>query len=384
MQSIKEILYFIRCDIIFIISLLIPKQKTLWVFGAWFGDKYADNPRYFFEFMIKNHPEIKCVWLTKNEYVLQLLNKKGFPVCCACSVKGILLAMRAKFCFITHNLYDITEYACGRIKIVQLRRGTPFLVPISHGEEKYPHRWPLFKRNIYRWDEAFVAASCEKVAKIYIREFNVSPDKVKVTGYPRIDSFFAPPDPCLAVFGILKKFNRDKTGIFIPHGNYTQFLKNIVQIDIKLSELNVLLLVRPYKYPPDLSGYSNLKSIYFLRDEDIETDIYPILPRTDFLITDFASVFFDYVLLDKPVIFSPLELPAKEKNFFYDYLKTIPGPASNDWQDTLKYIEKNLSDPSIYRLKRKSLSGEFNKFSDNQNCKRVFNEISSYINLKSN
>jgi len=382
MNKIKEIIYFIRCDLIYLISLFIPKKERLWVFGAWFGEKYADNPRYFFEFMYKNHPGIRCVWLTKNRYIERILKEKGLEVYDACSLLGIFISMRAKFCLITHNLYDINEYACGAIKIIQLRRGTPFLVPPSHGGEKYNHWFPLFKRNIYRWDEALVFSSSDTVAQIYVNEFEVSPQRVKVTGYPRIDSFFSQKNGSLGIFNKIKKSNRKNVGIYIPHDNFDLFLSNIELINSRLQTMNTLLLVRPYKYPPDLEKYEGLKNIYFVRDEDIESDIYQVLPYTDFLITDYSSVFFDYALLDKPMIFSPLELPVPERKFFYDYSKTVPGPQCCDWEETLDAISKSMADPAQYSAERKSVVERFNKYHNGDNSLRVYEEITSFFNLK--
>ena len=33
------------------LQLLIPRNKNLWVFGAWFGEKYSDNAKVLFEYV---------------------------------------------------------------------------------------------------------------------------------------------------------------------------------------------------------------------------------------------------------------------------------------------------------------------------------------------
>ncbi len=57
--------FLVRVVFLAVISL-IPKSKKVWVFGAWFGKKFADNPKYFFNY-IKNLPEgtIKPIWICK-------------------------------------------------------------------------------------------------------------------------------------------------------------------------------------------------------------------------------------------------------------------------------------------------------------------------------
>lgn len=45
-----------------------------------------------------------------------------------------------------------------------------------------------------------------------------------------------------------------------------------------------------------------------------QMDLYEILPHTDLLITDYSSVYFDYLLLDKPIVFTPTDLGEYSKN----------------------------------------------------------------------
>lgn len=56
---------------------LFPRNKNLWIFCSWFGQRYSDNSRMFFEYVHKNHPEIKTVWLSKNMDVVKKLRAEG-------------------------------------------------------------------------------------------------------------------------------------------------------------------------------------------------------------------------------------------------------------------------------------------------------------------
>lgn len=42
------------------LSLFIKRDDKKIMFGAWKGEKVADNPRYLMEYIQKNHPEYKC------------------------------------------------------------------------------------------------------------------------------------------------------------------------------------------------------------------------------------------------------------------------------------------------------------------------------------
>ncbi|CDG65347.1 MAG: hypothetical protein PWQ15_982 [Methanobacterium sp.] len=118
--------------------------------------------------------------------------------------------------------------------------------------------------------------------------------------------------------------------------------------------------------------------IYLLQDEDINQDVYKILPFTDYLITDYSSVYFDYMLLNKPIIFAPFDIDDYIKNdreFYYNYNDVTPGPKAYNWKEVLKYINKIVREPNRYKDQRKIINQKFNKYNDNKNCQRVVNEI---------
>lgn len=57
-------------------------------------------------------------------------------------------------------------------------------------------------------------------------------------------------------------------------------------------------------------------------------DIYPLLPLTDALITDYSSIYFDYLLVDKPLIFFPYDKEkylTRDRELFFDYEAMTPG-----------------------------------------------------------
>ncbi|HSI59182.1 MAG TPA: CDP-glycerol glycerophosphotransferase family protein [Ideonella sp.] len=73
------------------------------------------------------------------------------------------------------------------------------------------------------------------------------------------------------------------------------------------------------------------------------TDIYPLLAQTSLLITDYSSVMFDYLLLDKPIVlFRPdhAEYVARSRRLFEDKLAERPGPLVDDARELLKLLRQ--------------------------------------------
>ena len=49
---------------------------------------------------------------------------------------------------------------------------------------------------------------------------------------------------------------------------------------------------------------------------------YPLMKVTDILITDYSSIYFDYLLFDKPILFMPFDFEDYIENnarFYYNY-----------------------------------------------------------------
>ena len=77
------------------ISHIFPVNRNKWIFGANDGNSYADNAKYFFEYINEEHKDVNCIWLTRNNEVLELLKLKGLNVYKNVSFVGIYHALTA-------------------------------------------------------------------------------------------------------------------------------------------------------------------------------------------------------------------------------------------------------------------------------------------------
>ena len=49
------------------ISIFVPVDKKVYIFGSWFGRKFSDNPKYFYNYLLKQHKDINVYWYTSDE-----------------------------------------------------------------------------------------------------------------------------------------------------------------------------------------------------------------------------------------------------------------------------------------------------------------------------
>ncbi|MDA9120129.1 CDP-glycerol glycerophosphotransferase family protein [Opitutales bacterium] len=145
------------------------------------------------------------------------------------------------------------------------------------------------------------------------------------------------------------------------------------------SENNFLMVVKLHPFvmqfqsdfsPPE--GYSN---VYF---HSTQGDIYPLLKYTDLLITDYSSIYFDFLLLDRPVIFYDYDYEEYSSNmggFFYNYQENAPGEHANK-QDLLhKAILNSVNFPDNYSYARLQCRKKFFTYNDAKSSERILKQI---------
>ena len=92
-------------------------------------------------------------------------------------------------------------------------------------------------------------------------------------------------------------------------------------------------------FDEDLGKYENLLLL------DSSLDMYPLLPCSTALLTDYSSVFFDYALLNKKIIFYPFDLEnyrLKNRELYFTYEDLTKGePIAHSFNELLTIISQN-------------------------------------------
>lgn len=124
-----------------------------------------------------------------------------------------------------------------------------------------------------------------------------------------------------------------------------------------------------------------LSHIFIVNDQQLSMwnlDFYQLLPLSDLLITDYSSVYADYLLLDKPIIFVDHKSGVSDQNqklLLNPFEKWMPGPIVNK-QNTLQLEVQNcLQDQKYYCEKRERTKHKFHRYCDNSSTERVVDFI---------
>ena len=150
-------------------------------------------------------------------------------------------------------------------------------------------------------------------------------------------------------------------------------------LNIFCAENNFLMVVKLHPFvmqfqsdfsPPE--GYSN---VYF---HTAQGDIYPLLKYTDVLVTDYSSIYFDFLLLDRPIVFYDYdyeEYSSNMRGFFYNYEENAPGLKVKTQSDMQEAILQSLNDEDSFAEKRGQVSNRFHTHKDENSSNRIIDAI---------
>lgn len=125
----------------------------------------------------------------------------------------------------------------------------------------------------------------------------------------------------------------------------------------------------------------NLDNMVFISNEDLDKaglDLYEILNAADMLMTDYSSVYGDFLFMDKPTIFvnTDIELYEKERGIVlqpYDFWAA--GPKVNNQIELTQEISNFINNKDYYKSERKIIRDIFYKYKDDKASMRVWEAI---------
>lgn len=381
MKRVKSFLNFISAVLIkallspiYLIGFLIPKNDKVWVFGAWSGKSFSDNSKALYLYANKQGKDSRPIWITRNNSVLKSLKNKSLEAYSFYSLKGLYFSLIAGKCVMSNSWIDLplTSFLFFyNKKFIQLWHGTPLKKMDLKKGSLLKRVLRLFLINYLGKEYDLVFSSTKKNIGIYEKVFSINRERIKISGQPRIDLISSKKR-----IGGKKDFR--KIILFMPTWREYEIdlfsgLNKDKFFDF-LSKNNYLFVIK--MHPNDAKKYKENfkhKNILFW---DENKDIYPYLNNFNILITDYSSVYFDFLILDRPIIFFIFDIDrySKENGFYYEYNSVTPGPKAKNWDEVSKFIQEAIKN-DIYCGKRKRISVQFNKFSDYNNSERVFNLI---------
>lgn len=362
---------------IFLAKLIsyIPRNKNIAIFGSWFGDKFADNPKYLFLFANQSNYFKKTIWITKNKHVYRYLRDKNYECYMEKSLVGIYYQIIAKYIFICTGIDDVFSICISGATIINLWHGIPLKkicyddnLNFIQSNKKAQHLNSFITMNEYS------ICTSKNFITIYQSAFRKEKSQILNLGQPRNDVFF---DDTLELYdeNISKIKNSKKTNIlYMPtHRNEGKSIFPLAKIidfekmDEFCKKHNSTFFIKLHYYHQNeafnLTRYKNIKDISHY---DIDTQL--LLKYSNILITDYSSCFIDYLLLSRPIIFYSFDLEMykrKDRNLYFDYNEITQGTEVTNFNQLVNVLNDTLC--SHNSLNKNKLTNFFYDL-DNQKC----------------
>jgi len=386
------------------VDYVFPKNNRLFIFGSYRGISFRDNAYYFFNYIYSNHKEIQTIIFSLDHKIRKDINEKyGCEIAMnPFSLKGFIYALRAKVAVISYNLFSdipISFFFSKKKIVVNVWHGIPIKgIQLSDAE------WSSKQIEFYLDREAkrytLFPANSKFTKLIYAGTFGVLYNNIPITGSPR--------DDCLynnlhypSKINKIKTYFKDLTYkvetiiLYAPTKRENGVPRFFPFTDINLKELNnyllkknILLVLRPHLGNTiiktygiaDLTEYSKYDAIRILNDY-LVNNVNDILTDIDILITDYSGIFYDYLLLNRPIIFIPYDIKdySLRTGFLLDYNFFTPGPKISSQKELLEKLTEYINDPKIDSEKRTIIRDLFHKYFDGNACNRLYQKITSLI-----
>lgn len=354
-----------------------PRNKHLWVTGKITSWEFKNNPpaffdnsRYFFLYLV-NHTDEKVYWLSSSDEEIRMMKEMGLPVVRYPSLKGIWLVLRAKFSF-QHYGWDLIDYAFQRGSIqINLWHGTPIKLIGYDLSEQVPMKTSAYHDMMCKGGMNYISSTSKYVSeKIYTSAFGLKSDAFINCGYPRNDvlgytgeetvEFCKKYSPELLKYIETAK-SYSKVFLYLPtfrEDDYEYFDKADIDFDKLSEELKKINGVFFIKLHP-LTKFSKLNDYDNIIQISNDVDVHPFLIYTTHLVTDYSSIIFDYLMLDREMIFIPYDYDEyiKHRKFYFPYDDVTPGVKYFSFEDFINGLSD--IDGLDYSAERKVLKDKY-------------------------
>lgn len=354
---------------IYLLSFLMPRNKNKWLVGSYYG--FIDNGKYFFLNMEAKKSKINLIYIVNDRKISIELRGKGVNCVYQRSAIGVWHLLTAKVYIGTHGLgWGLPRLLSGGSKYVELWHGTPikeigYLDSIS-GFKEYKskllqglHRLIFYFSPQYSPKDLFIAPS-SFVKNLFGRSFKLSDSCFIDTINPRCESFYWEEAALLRMskrfntkindnlIQSLKKFNRRI--IYLPtfRDADPDYLFgagfNFELLNSLMKETNSIFILKlhPRSIIENLTINPDFENILLLPSD---IDLYNILPFMDVLVTDYSSVYIDFMhKKNGHTIFFPFDYEkyiSCSRGLAFDYDTHISGIRVNSFKELLLAIKNN-------------------------------------------
>jgi glycosyltransferase involved in cell wall biosynthesis len=322
------------------------RAESAWLIGNAGGAFYGDNSAALHQHLLKFHPELSVYWIIdRNSPDIETARALG-PVLFTDDMMTYVRAFLAHVHVISHGVHDVPGCA-------YLGAGEGALkVRLGHGLTALKKTKPRRGHTVESANAVFdLVPVCSEFERSHKLEWGIAPERLVVTGLPRFDTLLAkqrayPADPRRLLYmptwrvAVASASEWETTPFF---RGVTGFLCD-ARLHRVLNEQGATL---------DVFLHINLQAHVRGLEERLQGTPVRLIKVTDpqrafaeagLLITDYSSVAWDVLYLDKPVVFYHFDLAdhSGDRGGHIAFDDTLPGPSLPTPEALMDTLEQHL------------------------------------------
>lgn len=368
--KIKNIISFFL-NKLFAIFPIVP-NKIVFESGR---DLIDGNAKAIYNYIKKNDiNNYRTIWLVTKSTDVSDIDTNDYAY--YKTLKGLYHLSTAKYLLKNQSIGEIITKKKGQIYI-QLFHGNGVMKKQGYDVNEAIER-PVVS-HAKEWD--YYIANDENDEKT-IRSATGYNGKIEILGMAAVDTVINNCTDEQKKQNVLKHLNINnskKNILYAPTFRDYDLDKNIINIPIKelskLKDYNIIIRLHPLVRTKVDKSLFNLDN--FINGCNYP-DVSDILAITDILITDYSSVFYEYMPKNSPIIFYPYDYDkyvALRGGFYVDYKKELPGPICYTEKELLNVIKKIDEIYPQYIEKRRKFNKKYNNLSDGKASERLVNNL---------
>lgn len=360
-KIIYNIYFCITSFILKFIGFFIKTDNNLVLFVSYSGRKYDDSPRFLYEYMKTNdkYKNYKCIWAFENPNNYPISDDEKIKID---SIKYYITALKAKYWITNSSITRGLNFKKKKTKYIIFQHGTVGIKKLGVDINKNNTSFKIKKEE----DIDMFIIQGKKEKEILERCLGLK-DNIYKLGLPRNDELAHVTKK--KINEVRKKLNipKDKKVIlyaptfreFYKDNKLNTYIKtpfDFKKLESELGNEYVLVVTAHYEVarmlniPNDNNFVINAFNYPYIND---------LLISADILISDYSSVFFDYAILERPMICfaNDYNLYKKERGFYTDLNKLFYDGVIKNQKDLVGII-KNM-DYKKHSKHTKKIKDEF-------------------------
>ena len=330
-NRLKHIVKFPFHLMIYMISRMcewVHRDNSIWAFGCHTG--FGDNAKFFFFEVNEHHQEIRAIWIAHRYKDVKKIRTLGYESYFWLSGKGLYYSLIAGVYVYTRVPVDINRFFSGGAFLLTLNHGVGlkklYWTNEFHLQKEYGKSIAELENSFYfkvltyiglfRTPDLCLVTSRDQKENFYTKQFRIPMSFCIGCKTPRIKMFFKSDEEiiCMArryepveTESLINRLSQyKKIYIYMPtwRNDNSDFIESSMidfeELNDIMKQQNMLFILKLHPYTKinikNISQYSNILNY------NNRIDIYYILPYTDCLITDYSSIYTDYLTMNKEVI----------------------------------------------------------------------------------